>query len=370
MTLGQPTLLHLQFARRCFFRVVVLLLSVGGPTSLSAQTNAVAASTNLLERWSQERLFFSLPGFFLNDFQGTVFHRGALSANELSLKDTEKSIPLGRGDTLRTADTSRALVINTNIAVDVAGNSKVKVENPRQLHLLAGTMYFKSLGADTNENRWVQTDTVKVRLLGTEFVLKFNTNTGESELVLLDGKVQMSATNAAGERPLEAAAGKIEGISVDANGAFKPLVRLESFNDLIQWFLYYPAVVDPNELRWPPTGPPKFLTNSLAAYARGNVLAALDLYPPARAPESDVERIYRAALLLAVGQVDEVKKLLDALPAAVANAGVETSRGHRLAQSLRQVIAAVKFEKPHSTPDLQLSTSLATEWLAASYYQQ
>src|SRR5207244_6452985 len=66
-------------------------------------------------------------------------------------------------------------------------------------------------------------------------------------------------------------------------------------------------------------------------------------------------RLYRAALLLAAGQVEQTEAQLKELQAA-----------SPLADALREVIAAVKFQPwNRSAPP-----GLATEWLAESYYLQ
>ena len=72
------------------------------------------------------------------------------------------------------------------------------------------------------------------------------------------------------------------------------------------------------------------LADSLVAYRKGDLLAALANYPAARPPGSEAEQVYHAALLLAVGQVDKTQSLLAALPAADADGRIP-----RLAGALR-----------------------------------
>src|SRR5207249_4819849 len=73
------------------------------------------------------------------------------------------------------------------------------------------------------------------------------------------------------------------------------------------------------------------------------------------------ERVYHAALLLPVGQVEKTEAALAALPAAD-----PSERLQRLATALRQLIAAVKLQSDPAT----LNPQLSTEFLAASYYEQ
>src|SRR5205814_7586124 len=97
------------------------------------------------------------------------------------------------------------------------------------------------------------------------------------------------------------------------------------------------------------------LASSLAAYRNGELLQALASYPEGRQPDSDPERIYRAALLLAVGQVAQTEAQLEELQSASA-----------LADALREMIAAVKFQPWNRAAP----PGLASEWVAESYYLQ
>ena len=79
--------------------------------------------------------------------------------------------------------------------------------------------------------------------------------------------------------------------------------------NIIQWTLYYPAILDPDELELS-AGIKEALGPSLDAYRSGDLLQALAKYPEGRAAASESERVYHAALLLAVGQVDGAQQLL------------------------------------------------------------
>ena len=99
------------------------------------------------------------------------------------------------------------------------------------------------------------------------------------------------------------------------------------------------------------------LADSLAAYQSGELLEALKKYPADHQPASAADHLYFGALLLSVGLVEQSLPQLEA--ASDANHQV-------LANALRQLIASVKFEPwPESS-----APKLATEFLAASYYQQ
>jgi tetratricopeptide (TPR) repeat protein len=131
-------------------------------------------------------------------------------------------------------------------------------------------------------------------------------------------------------------------------------------NNLLQWCFYYPAVIDLAELPLS-AEEERLLAQSLTAYREGDLPSALARYPAGREPGSEGERVYYAALLLSVGQVEPAQKVLAGLPADAVS-----ERLNRLASALRTLIAAVKREPNPSSFEPQL----ASEWLAASYYEQ
>jgi outer membrane receptor protein involved in Fe transport len=142
----------------------------------------------------------------------------------------------------------------------------------------------------------------------------------------------------------------------------KAPVRTAGFtaNNVLQWCFYYPAVLDLRDLPLS-AEEEQLLGRSLAAYRTGDLPGALARYPNAREPVSDAERVYYAALLLSVGQVEKTEAIMKSLPG-----GDRAERLQRLATALRELIAAVKRENNPST----LSPQLSTELLAASYYEQ
>ena len=190
---------------------------------------------------------------------------------------------------------------------------------------------------------------------GTEFAMQVATvnNTERTTLYVIDGEVQFGY----GPAPL---------VLTNGQGAFAELgkapVHTPGFiaNNILQWCFYYPAVLDLADL---PLTPEEqgILGESLATYREGDLLAALNKYPAAHEPGSDAERVYYAALMLSVGQVAQAEGVLSNLAPAEAS-----GRLARLASALRQLIAAVKLQEHVSA----LEPQLATEFLAASYYEQ
>jgi outer membrane receptor protein involved in Fe transport/thioredoxin-like negative regulator of GroEL len=104
------------------------------------------------------------------------------------------------------------------------------------------------------------------------------------------------------------------------------------------------------------------LDDSLRAYRDGDLASALAQYPAGRDPQSPPEKVYLAALWLAIGQVQESEALLKSLsPRAQPSNAAE-----RASAALQLLIAAVRLQpRPPPSPP-----SLATEWLAESYYFQ
>ncbi len=136
---------------------------------------------------------------------------------------------------------------------------------------------------------------------------------------------------------------------------------LEAVN-LVQWCLYYPAVLDLSELKLA-AGEEQALAASLAAYRSGDLLAALAAYPAERQPASDEERVYLAALLLSAGGVSEAEGHLRSLPADKGNANGQ------IAAALRRLISAVNGPGTDGAGRNEGITS-STLWLAESYYLQ
>jgi len=262
------------------------------------------------------------------------------------------------GDVLRTGQGSRALVRLANdsvVRLDEA--TLLQIRDPRQrdqnplLHLLKGALYF--FHRDQPVRTQFETPLVSGAIRGTEFNLAV-ADKGRTVLTLLDGEVELS--NPQGQLTLATG----EQAVVEPGAAPRQTAMLEAVN-IIQWCLYYPAVLDLAELPLS-AGDLQTLRDSLNAYRSGDLLRALERYPPDRPPASPGESVYRAALLLAVGQVQQAEQWL----ASTAAPGNVEARLGELSEALRKLIAAVKFQTRDSTQPAQHATSL----LAASYYQQ
>ncbi len=124
--------------------------------------------------------------------------------------------------------------------------------------------------------------------------------------------------------------------------------------NLLQWALYYPAVLQPEELGLT-AGEQHAVAASLAAYKEGDLLGALAAYPRGTVPASSGARLYRAAVLMATGQVEDARKAMRGVPA-----------GNARRQAMERMLAAVLFTEQ---PDAPMATTAGAA-LAESYYQQ
>src|SRR5262249_44075220 len=121
-----------------------------------------------------------------------------------------------------------------------------------------------------------------------------------------------------------------------------------------QWVLYYPAVIDPDELGLSAQEKESFRA-SLDAYRAGDLLGALGSFPENATLSSDPARTLHAALMLAAGRVDQTESELKSIQGSSPSAA-----------ALREVIAAVK----HQTVSPLAAPTTASGWLARSYYLQ
>ena len=133
--------------------------------------------------------------------------------------------------------------------------------------LLKGEVYFS--GLQQSQNTIVQTPHAKVRPKGTEFLIRVSD--AETELIMFDGQAEMSNMQGAiAVKPGEA--GLAETGRPPRN---RPAIQARN---IVQWWLYYPAVLDPAELQLSPLAQ-QTLKDSLAAYRAGDLITALEQFP-------------------------------------------------------------------------------------------
>ena len=284
--------------------------------------------------------------------QGTV---EVLRAGTNVWTRTTNSIALQPGDTVRTGPNSRAAIRLSNASVVRMDERSLLQLRPAKksdgvlLNLLKGTSYF--FHRERPVRTEFETPLVSGAVRGTEFHLVVE-ESGRSVLSLFDGAVDLAneqgtLTLATGEQAV-----------IEPQQPPRRTAMIEASN-IIQWCLYYPAVLDPDELDLN-RSERQLLSLSLEAYRLGDLPAAVAAYPEARAPASDAEGVYLAALRLASGRVAEAGELLAGLQ------GAADARLSTVANALRTLIAAVKLEDVETT----LNNDSATSLLASSYYQQ
>jgi Tfp pilus assembly protein PilF len=328
--MNESSFKHPRFVfRGLFFFFAALVVWLGLlPLRVSSQTNtgSNASSTNNL----------------LVMIQGSV---------EVAKAGTDKWVtgklnqPLSPADRVRTGERSRAEIFLAN-GMTIQKGEFSEIEIPPSPGVTFRKGLFNVLNRERGRNSEFKLPGATAAVRGTDFLVRVD---GErAELTVLDGEVLLS--NAAGEVSLT----NMERGVVENGGAPRKTAVVEAVNDLIQWSLYYPGVLNPDELDFS-SDEKNSLANSLNAYRSGDLLQAVAEFPWQTQPSSDSDRAYRAALLLSVGQVEKAQGLLKTIP------GTSSS-----AQALGELIAAIKFEIWNRTSP----PGSAAEWLAESYYLQ
>jgi tetratricopeptide (TPR) repeat protein len=268
--------------------------------------------------------------------------RPAYTNQLLFAKDRIRTALKGRA-TVRLSDQT-VLRLNqlTTIEIQPVPDGKKAV-----LDLKAGAAYFYN--REKPGETEFRTPAASGAIRGTEFHLAVAED-GRTVLTLLDGEVDLQ--NDAGGISLTSG----EQAVVEPGKAPQKTAVLDAIN-IIQWALYYPAVLDVDELQLG-ASEQQALAASLSAYRSGEILKAVADYPAGRTASSPAEQLYSAALNLTVGQVEAAENILKTFSGS--------DRLNRIADALRELIAAVKFQSYARRSPPQL----ATEWLAESYYQQ
>ncbi len=270
--------------------------------------------------------------------------------------DTTTNQILHVGDQLRTSERSRATLRLRDLSVLPVGELTTirLVEHPRSLglHLVRGILSF--FHRDRPGEIEVEGGGVSAIIRGTEFVFAVDED-GTARMTVIDGVVDLS--NAAGT--LELKSGEI---AVAHPGEPPRKTASLASGDLtaIQWVLYYPAILDLNEMGTNALSDAA-LQESVRRYRLGNLPQALASHPGRRTPTAPEEKLYLAALLLSLGNIDEAQQWLGELNGQ--------DRVGRLADAHRNLITAVQ-RKRVSVPAGTDGGMLATELLSASYLFQ
>jgi len=256
--------------------------------------------------------------------------------------------PLAVRDRIRTRQRSRATVRLTSLytmrmeqLTTIEISPQLLDDSKPRLNLTSGALFIfsREQGGEID----IKTPAANGALRGTQLFVNVEAG-GRAFYQALEGSVEVS--NAHGRVVIAAG----EAAEAFPGRAPRRTAMIEAKN-ILQWALYYPAVLDPGEIEAEGgQGDVSQASTALEAYAEGDLLSALKL------PKSGHAGL-DAAISLAVGRVDAAQAVLKKMPA---------SSTHR--RALEKVIAAVKHEE---APDWPLgSIQTASEAMAESYYQQ
>ncbi len=256
---------------------------------------------------------------------------------------------LSDGDRVRTGEYSRAALrypsgnvirLNEFSTIQLSGARNRDGSNETALELKKGALYFFSRRHENESD--IKTPAVNAAIRGTEFEIRVNDDQS-TELSMFEGRVDLS--NASGELSLT------QGEHALARMGKAPVrVPMIDASRYMQWYLYYPGVLDTRSLALDASYEP-----SLEAYKAGDLMTALKRLPPPAGQSSTDSQVYRAAVILASGQVDEAEQHLQAVV-------------HVQADALLELIHTVKgLKKP--TAELPEVHS-ASAWLVRSYTLQ
>lgn len=305
-------------ARRALFAVLLLLCGVRTASGASAlvlekQNVVVAAKPNA--QWVNAQIGQQLA-------VGDRLRTGAISRALVQL--TDRSM-------LRLNELTNAMILDP-----VVGSTGPGID------LLGGAAYF--LSRERPEEIRIRTPSANGILRGTEFHLAVE-RSGRTTLVMFEGEVEIG--NGAGR--VQARTG--EQVVIDPGRAPRKTAVIEAKN-IIQWCLYYPAVVHLEESHFT-AAEKRALGRSLAAYRSGNLPGALRAFPGEQAISSPSGRVYAAAIYLTAGQVPKAARMLARAPSGTPGR-----------EALRVLIAAVNFT------EAETKGTTAGDWLARSYYEQ
>jgi Flp pilus assembly protein TadD len=272
------------------------------------------------------------------------------SASSTNWQHAPVGTTLRPGDRLRTRDESRAAVqLSDRSILRLNEQTTLEIFAPRHAEkkrfgLKGGSIFFfnREKPADVEFDTPLAAGAIR----GTEFLLEVTGTNFALRLALIDGLVTLQTSD--GEVSLE----RGQDLRL-APGQPAQKTALVNATAAIQWALYYPAVLDPDELHLSPNER-NVLGDALSRYRAGNLLGALAVWPTNASLTSAGGQTLHAALQLSVGNVVAAETIL-----------AQLSPGEPPIAALRELIAAVRGDiAPSNNP------ASASEFLARSYSLQ
>lgn len=295
-----------------------------------------------------------MPLFLRGQGAKVVEQEGRVVITKVGTKPIPAQVGMGliARDKLGTGESSRAVL-------QMSGKWFARVDEETDIEIMPGALNAKdkeslmlALGGAFIYSREeegelkVMTPYATGGLRGTQLLVRVGSD-GKTHMQVLEGEVDL--TNDYGHLLLKSG----EAGEAGQGQAPRRTAVIEARN-LLQWALYYPAVLQLGELGLTDLEQ-SVLAPSLESYRSGDLLGALDRYPHDYAPVSVGSRLYHAAILLATGRVKASQQELRDVP-----------EGHPGRRALELMLAAVKSEEITDTSE----AISASEALAESYYEQ
>jgi len=195
----------------------------------------------------------------------------------------------------------------------------------------------------------INTPYLNATIEGTEFVIAADDRQGE--IIVLEGVV--SAANDLGEVRL--ASGEAAVAAAGQAPVQRVVVRPR---DAVQWALYYPPILAAQGGQADAAELPPALAEAMARADAGDLAGAFARLDAVPEGERDAEyHVYRAALLLSVGRVEEAQAAIERALAAEPEAG--------LAYAQRAIIELVRNEEEAALASAQRAVELSPDSAAA-----
>lgn len=258
------------------------------------------------------------------------------------------------GDRIRTGRDGRAVVhLSDQSVVRVGPSTVIELQPPREpaasrgMRLLQGILFF--FNREKPSRIEFQTPLASGAIRGTEFVVAVAEETGDTDVTVIDGRVELTALDGTGD-----SVSVLSGQQASVKPGARPVISPRPpGNSVVQWCVYYPAVLDADTLALDPDERAA-LEAVLPLYRSGDLNAAALAVPAGFAPRSVDGKAFIAALRLVIGAVPEARVWM---------AEVSDQPSGR---ALRELVAAIHFEEV----DVSSVPTDAPTWLARSYLLQ